>query len=94
MLSMTKIIFRAPEFVQFLSPGHSLGEPSPLFQKIEVDQIKELKKKFGTSEKNVKKSNVVQKNIEKNDKKPSDVEENVDILEKRVATQVIICFIN
>uniref|UniRef100_A0A8C5I1E9 Methionine--tRNA ligase, cytoplasmic n=2 Tax=Gouania willdenowi TaxID=441366 RepID=A0A8C5I1E9_GOUWI len=34
-------------FVCVLSAGHSIGSVSPLFQKLEADQIEALKKKFG-----------------------------------------------
>ncbi|CAH2014871.1 unnamed protein product [Acanthoscelides obtectus] len=35
-----------PEIVQLLPPGHKLGNPSPLFSKIDSARVEELKKKF------------------------------------------------
>nr|CAI5842021.1 unnamed protein product [Callosobruchus analis] len=35
-----------PEIVQLLPTGHKLGNPSPLFSKIDPAQVEELKKKF------------------------------------------------
>ncbi|KAF5301126.1 hypothetical protein FQR65_LT08956 [Abscondita terminalis] len=35
-----------PEIVNLLAPGHKLGKPSPLFDKIEPSRGEELKKKF------------------------------------------------
>ncbi|XP_059151234.1 methionine--tRNA ligase, cytoplasmic-like [Physella acuta] len=37
------------EFVAMLQPGHKIGQPSPLFQKIEATIIAELKQKFAGS---------------------------------------------
>ncbi|RZC42962.1 methionine--tRNA ligase, cytoplasmic [Asbolus verrucosus] len=34
------------EITQFLPPGHTLGEPSPLFTKLEPSRVEELKQKF------------------------------------------------
>lgn len=35
-----------------LPPGHKLGEPSPLFAKIDISKIEELKKTFGDTQNN------------------------------------------
>lgn len=38
--------FRNPQIVGVLPPGHKIGKPAPLFQKIENATIAELKKKY------------------------------------------------
>ncbi|XP_030632101.1 methionine--tRNA ligase, cytoplasmic [Chanos chanos] len=40
----------AGSFICSLPPGHSIGTVSPLFQKLEADQIEALKKRFGGQE--------------------------------------------
>lgn len=67
--------FRNIEIVNFLQPGHKLGDPSPLFAKIDVDKIPELQKKFAGTQ-----------NDRKNVQPP--VVGDVNILEEQIAEQV------
>lgn len=47
---MKKKLCRNIEITQLLPPGHKLGEPAPLFAKLEPAKVEELKKKFAGKE--------------------------------------------
>lgn len=50
------ICYRNIEIVTLLPSGHKLGEPSPLFSKIDIAKIEELKQKFAGTQ-NERKNN-------------------------------------
>lgn len=47
-------VARKPALQLYLKPGHKIGKPVPLFEKIEQSRLEELKKRFGGSQENPK----------------------------------------
>ncbi|XP_074596697.1 methionyl-tRNA synthetase 1 [Brevipalpus obovatus] len=69
-LKLDQNILEKDELVFYLSEGHSIGEPSPLFRKIDVPEIKKLQEKFSgkpDEKPTSKKSNKKQSKKPKND---------------------------
>lgn len=73
------IISRNVAILNLLITGHKLGDPSPLFGKIEVEKIEELKKKFAGKQ-SERLTTAAENNITSGD---------VTTLEEEVAKQVI-----
>lgn len=72
------IFYRNIEIVNLLPTGHKLGEPSPLFTKIDVAKIEELKQKFAGS----------QNDRKNNHSTDSNIVADVKIIEEEIAKQV------
>lgn len=77
MIWVIIIFYRNIEIVNLLPTGHKLGEPSPLFAKIDVAKIEELKQKFAGSQ-----------NDRKNNHSDSNIGADVKIIEGKIAKQV------
>lgn len=69
-------VARKPALQLYLKPGHKIGKPVPLFEKIEQSRLEELKKRYGGSQENSKQNTEQNLNIQ-----------SIEDAEKAVAAQ-------